>query len=597
MGGREDAEKGLADQMNILPKAQVLIVYSALAFALLLSFVNQNGISVMLPKMAEELDGQESISWAGTSSLIGNTVFSVLYGRLSDIFGRKGLFMSVLGVLALASLMCGFAQTPEMLYFFRAMAGIADGGVMSLTMIILSDIVTLKDRGKYQGLFGVFIGVGNVIGPFIAAAFLQLSTWRGFFFLLVPLSTICGLISFWLIPTPKGAQDLGLKNVGKIDFAGLFCSTTAIIFILIPISGGGSYFPWESPMIISMLVIGGLALIAFLYVEWKVAYLPMFPLNIFRNKVAAVLLLQSALMGAAYQSYLYYLPVYFQNVRQWTSISSAALTAAMVGTQATFSFLGGQYMTRMNRYGEVIWVGFGLWTLGTGLACMFDRKTHPAVIAVVISVVGAGVGCIFQPTLVAIQANCSNAQRAVAISNRNFCRCMGGAIGLAVSATILQQVLKASLPSHYSFLAGSTYSVPAIPEQDMELVLNAYMKASRGVFILQAPIIGLCFILCVFVKDNGLVKEEPRDPESRVGTGLTTDTECELAGKERQGSRIGTGFTTDTECELMSKGERPGMESRLGTGVTTESRVGTAMTTETEKSLQNVQQPRDDIRV
>ena len=276
MDRQQAAEKSLHDQTNILPRGQLVIVFAGLAVSLLIVFVDQNGISVMLPTIAKELHAENTISWAGTSSLIANTVFTVLYGRLSDIFGRKIVYLSVLGLLCIADLLCGLSQSPAMFYVFRGVAGVAGGGITSLTMIVVSDIVTLEERGKYQGILGSALGMGNVIGPFLAAGFIMHTTWRGFFWLISPLAACSIIVGYFLIPS-NIRKDPFKKNVKLIDFYGIIASSIGIIFLLIPIAGGGSYFEWDSPMVISMFVIGGCSLIAFLFIEWKVATLPMLP--------------------------------------------------------------------------------------------------------------------------------------------------------------------------------------------------------------------------------------------------------------------------------------------------------------------------------
>lgn len=380
MNRQRAAEKALHDQTNILPFGQLMVVFTGLATSLVITFVDQNGISVTLPTIARDLGAQDTISWAGTSSLIANTMFTVLYGRLSDIFGRKVVYLSALILLCIADLLCGLAQNPAMFYVFRGLAGVAGGGVTSLTMIIVSDVVTLEQRGKYQGILGASLGVGNIIGPFIAAAFIMRSTWRGFFWMISPLAALSAVVGYFLIPN-NARNDRFRKNIGRIDWYGVLASSIGIIFLLIPISGGGSYFPWDSPMVISLLVIGGLSFIAFVFIEWKVAALPMLPsmcfyfdvpiefltdtniVQFFKNKVITTLFLQSFLLGAVYQAYLYYLPLYYQNARGWSPIVSAALTAPMVACQSIASICSGQYISRLKRYGEIIWAGFGFWTL------------------------------------------------------------------------------------------------------------------------------------------------------------------------------------------------------------------------------------------
>jgi MFS family permease len=276
MNRQQAAEKSLHDQTNILPRGQLLIVFAGLAVSLLITFVDQNGISVMLPTIAQELHAENTVSWAGTSSLIANTMFTVLYGRLSDIFGRKIVYLLALALLCIADLLCGLSQSPAMLYVFRGLSGVAGGGVTSLTMIVVSDVVTLEERGKYQGILGAALGMGNVIGPFIAAGFIMHTTWRGFFWLISPLAACSIVVGYFLIPS-NVRKDGFKKNVERIDFYGIIASSIGIIFLLIPISGGGSYFEWNSPMVISMFVIGGCSLIAFFFIEWKVATLPMLP--------------------------------------------------------------------------------------------------------------------------------------------------------------------------------------------------------------------------------------------------------------------------------------------------------------------------------
>ncbi|KAL5001533.1 major facilitator superfamily domain-containing protein [Aspergillus recurvatus] len=512
-GNRQQAaEKALHDQTNILPQGRLLIVFAGLAISLFISFVDQNGITVTLPTIAEDLNGKNTISWAGTSSLIANTMFSVLYGRLSDIFGRKIVYLCALALLCIADLLCGLSQNAAMFYVFRGLAGVAGGGISSLAMIIVSDVVTLEQRGKYQGILGASLGIANVVGPFIAAAFILKATWRGFFWMLAPLAACSIVVGYFLIPD-TAAKDSFRTNLKRIDYFGIIASSIGIIFLLIPISGGGSYFEWDSPMVISMLVIGGLSLITFFFIEWKIAVLPMLPMEFFKNKVIVALFLQSFLLGAVYQAYLYYLPLYYQNAHGWSPIVSAALTSPLVACQSLSSVLSGQYISRRKRYGEVIWFGFGMWTLGAGLTLLFKATTHPAAIAVIVAITGTGVGCTFQPTLVAFQAHCTKRQRAVVISDRNFFRCMGGACGLAISGAVLQATLRSHLPAGYEYLSDSTYSLPtqsSVPESVWGGIVDAYTAASRAVFILQVPLIGVCFLACLCIRDHGL--ERPKDP-------------------------------------------------------------------------------------
>lgn len=225
------------------------------------------------------------------------------------------------------------------------------------------------------------------------------------------------------------------------------------------------------------------------------------------------MLAQNFLFGVVYYSQLYYLPLFFQNARSMSPVLSAALVLPIPCAQMTASILSGQYISRRERYGEVIWSGFFLWTLGVGLTCMFNLDTSIAAMVIILMLQGTGVGFVFQPTLVALQAHSTKAQRAVVISNRNFLRSLGGAVGLAISAAVLQNSLKKALPADFASLALSSYSTPdfqalGASAGQMHEILQAYAHASRTVFIMNVPFIGLCLLGCLLIKDRGLQRPD-----------------------------------------------------------------------------------------
>jgi len=310
--GRKDGqnlEETLHDQTQLLEKKDILVVFAIMALALLVCFIDQNGISILLPDIARDLNAADSISWAGTSALIANTVFQVLYGRLSDLFGRKNILLSALVLLSLSDLACGLSVNSTMLYIFRGLAGVANGGITSLTMMIVSDIVTLKERGKYQGILGAMVGLGNAIGPLIASGFAVHTTWRGLFYLLAPVIMLTVPLSWVYLPSNMPKLNVR-ETIAKIDFLGLISGTAAVILLLIPVSQGGhAGTPWNSPEIIAMLSVGGVCLIAFILIEWKWAKLPMMPLEMFKIPSVSAMLAQSFLLGAAYYSYVYFVPL------------------------------------------------------------------------------------------------------------------------------------------------------------------------------------------------------------------------------------------------------------------------------------------------
>ncbi|RMZ67950.1 mfs transporter [Pyrenophora seminiperda CCB06] len=499
---RRAAEAAIFDQTNLLGRKQLITVVAVLACCQFICFTEQTGIGVALPAIGRDLDAEDTISWAATSALISNTIFQVLYGRLSDLFGRKPTLLSAISLLVVSNILCGLAQNDIMLYVFRGVSGVANGGVASLTAMIVSDICTLAERGKYQGIIGAAVGVGNMVGPFIAAGFVEKNTWRGFF--LDRESNCCYMRG---LPTSRNQPKLDYKQVMKsIDFGGIFSGSLGLILILIPVAGGGDYFEWDSPMVIGMLTSGGVCMVAFIYIERNVALLPMMPLSLFTNPPVAIMLGQNFLLGMVAYSQTFYLPLFFQNARRLSPVHSACLMLPLAGFQATASVLSGQYVSRRKRYAEVLWSGFFLWTLGAGLTCMFNADTPFYTMIIILIVTGIGIGLVFQPILTALQAHSPKSQRAIVISSRNFIRSLGGAVGLAVSAAVLQHSLYKAMPVEFRNIS-SSYDTPdfeTLGPKDTRAIVEAYATGSRTVFIMNVPLIAVCLVGCFFIKNVGL---------------------------------------------------------------------------------------------
>ena len=246
-------------------------------------------------------------------------------------------------------------------------------------------------------------------------------------------------------------------------------------------------------------------------------------MNIFRNQSIVALLLQSFLLGWVYQSYLYYLPQYYQNIRGYSVIVSAALSIPLVFMQSVGSVISGQYISHRHHYRVILWSGFASWTIGCGLSVLFDQTTSPGVCVIALLLIGIGVGFVFQPTLVALQAHSPKSQRAVIISSRNFFRCAGGACGLAISATILQSGLRSHLPADLKYVASSIYNLPTFDDSETTaVILSAYMKATKYLYITNTVVIGVCLCACVLIKDRGLGrKDEPTKKETPTSDSMT----------------------------------------------------------------------------
>jgi hypothetical protein len=339
------------------------------------------------------------------------------------------------------------------------------------------------------------------------------------FYLLSPFTMVVAVASYIYLPSNMPKVDLW-ETVRRIDFLGLFTGSTFIILTLIAISQGGHPgTPWNSPLVVAMLAVGGVLLIAFLLVEWR-ATLPMMPLDMFRRPSVAAMLAQSFLFGASYFAYLYYLPLYFQNVKGLSPLMSAVVFLSLVVPQSAASVVAGFYMSKYNRYAEVIWYGFGIWSIGSGLMIMCDESTHLGLVAFFLILTGSGTGSIFQPTLVALQAHCPKDQRAVVTSNRNTLRSLGAAVSLAVSGALLANTLRSSLPEELQYLADDSFAAPDLgffePAQRAQ-IKQAYAAASRAVFIWSFVTIVISLALTTIIRDSGLDRKTEEASQTRVG--------------------------------------------------------------------------------
>ncbi|ODV81083.1 MFS efflux transporter [Suhomyces tanzawaensis NRRL Y-17324] len=515
----------LADKLgdahcNILSTKRILVCLSALALASVISFADQTGITVGLPQIAEDLNAQNTINWAGTASLLANTVCQVLFGRMSDIFGRKNVLMACLLILAIGDIACAVARTGVQFFIFRALAGIGNGGVSSLSMVILSDIVTLKQRGKFQGILGSSVGIGNAIGPFLMAGFIRAGTWRGFYYFLAPMCVVVMVAIYFLIDG-RGKELNGVisrkEKFKKIDYLGSLTITAGLTLVLVPISGGGSSYLWSSALVIVTFIIGGLLCIAFIIVEWKIPELPMIPLRLFKNPSLCLLFASNFFFGASYFSFTYYLPYYFQVVKGKDTIHTSIFVLPLVLTQAIMSVVAGQIISYSGRYLYVVMAGFATWTLGNGLLLLWDRNLNDGIIILILLIMGSGVGFSFQPSMVAVQAQARKADRAVVISTRNVMRSLGGCIGIALGSTIVSNSMLSQLNttkahdmlplSYIESLKANIYSkvsTDGLNIAQQTYVKDLYVKALHNYFYMIIPFMGFCLLSCFFVKDRGL---------------------------------------------------------------------------------------------
>ncbi|KAH7131799.1 major facilitator superfamily domain-containing protein [Dendryphion nanum] len=514
----------IGNQRNVLSPKRLLVTIPLLSVSLFVSFIDTTSVSTSIPAIAAELNTGTASSWIGSSFLVASTAFQLINGRLSDIFGRKNCLLLCLALLGIGDIGCGCSQNKEMLFFFRSIAGIGGGGVNSLAMIIVSDITTLENRGKYQGYYGAVIAVANGIGPFLGGALVDSATWRWVFWIVPMLALPAAVLIFFFLPL-KHDRGNYREKVQKIDYGGIVLNLAAVLLVLIPLSGGGVQYAWNSPFVIAMLTLGACTTIAFILYEWKLAPIPIMPVRLVHYPHCSALYIQNFFTGLCFFGNFFYLPIYFQSVLGRSALVSGAMLLAVIIPTSITSIVSGQMMARSGRYLWIVALGFALWVLGTGLKCAFNRTTPSWHIILVLAVEGMGIGLILQPTLVAILANSSNSDRAVATGLRNFVRTIGGAFGLVISGAILSNTLDRQL-SHLPFmnnsilknLSSSTYSLDTMgfTKSEKDQVLGSYMDGIRYIFILYAASSAANLILCVWIGNVNLKPKKPLEETDKT---------------------------------------------------------------------------------
>ncbi|KAM0077517.1 hypothetical protein ACKRZS_010442 [Fusarium odoratissimum] len=522
----------LQDQSQRLPFFRLILAYLCLCFCYFISYLDMNSVATSLPTISEALDAGPTVTWVGTSYLLGQLSFQPLYGRISDITGRKPILLFSMCCIVVGGLLCGFARTPVWLYVCRTISGIGGGGISSSVAIIVSDLVSLRSRGKYQGFISLAIGIGAASGPFVAAGLIQLTTdgWRWAFWVPSIMGAVCFVLLLLLLPL-KPVSGSFKEKARKIDWMGVMASIAGIVLTVMAINSGGSMWAWENVKTVSILTIGIIMLFVFIIIEAFSARIPIIPLRLFRQKSPAVLILTGFLHDFAWQSTQYFVPLYYQTVRGFTPLKSAMLIVPFLLAQGLAGAASGPIMARYARYMPILRTGFAIWTIGAGLKLLFNEHTHVAVYVVVLAVEGAGIGWVHQPGLVALQANSADEDRAVATGTRNVFRSLGGVVGIAVST-----------PAHYATLSKALSQTSEVPEwlRDRVLdgtwavgdpntpefesaIIDARMQGFRVIFITTIPLMALCLLASFFV-DDILLKGDAGQGGMREGGQMTRST-------------------------------------------------------------------------
>ncbi|QWC83972.1 MFS transporter [Nocardioidaceae bacterium] len=480
----ERLAKAAPDAEGHFSHRQVLTIVSGLMVGMFLAALDQTVVSTAIRTIADDLQGYDLQAWATTAFLITSTISTPLYGKLSDLYGRRPFYLAAITIFVIGSALCGIAGSMYELAVFRAVQGIGAGGLMSLALAIIADVVAPRERARYQGYFMAVFGTSSVLGPVIGgflagqASIVGLAGWRWIFWINVPL----GLLAFVVVsrvlylPAVRRAEH-------RIDWPGALAMITFLVPVLV-VAEQGRTWGWLSAAAVTSYVIAAVGLAAFVRIELGYGADALLPLALFRNRTFAVGALSSIIIGMGMFGALLLLPQYLQVVKGSTPTVAGLQTIPLVLGIMTASLISGQFIARTGTYrplpiGGVVLVGGGL----TAMALVVEPSTSWWLLAPMMLAVGLGLGFNFQPMVLAVQNAVDPRQIGVATSSVTSFRQLGGTLGAAAFFSVLFTRLPGDISSE---VGAASQADPALAPRLQEVAGRA-TDLSDTSFLQQLP--------------------------------------------------------------------------------------------------------------
>ncbi|KAL4759667.1 putative MFS drug transporter [Aspergillus foveolatus] len=502
------------EQTNYVPKRTIITIFLACSTVDLIALMDQTTLAASLSIIGNALHASDKAAWISGGYFVTSTCFQLLYGRLSDIWSRKSVLFVGLAIFFIGSLASSLAQSGIQLIVFRAFTGVGGGGLMTVAQMIVSDVVNLRERGKYQGILGAVVAIANGIGPVIGGALSSISAdgWRWIFRLNLPLTAITTLAVFFFMPLRKVQGDWRVK-LKAIDFVGGGLALAGTAVLLLGLTWGGGEYPWQSSHVIATIVVGFAVCVLFMLWQWKGATYPLVPVHIFKSGIVNGACLTMFINGWNFLVQVYYIPSFYQLVFGYSAVRAGAMLLPITLMQTASSTLSGLVVHWIGRYRECILFGWMIWAVGLGLFSTLDEHSGVGKQVGYGILTGVGVGNTLQP-----YAPINLYNSASMLTDPVFVRNLGGTLGLAIAQTIINNLILSSLsPVHLSpseqksFLASPTAYLSTLSEIEAthirSLLIPAYKRGFRIIFIIGAALAALAFgIAFALMRQVGLEK-------------------------------------------------------------------------------------------
>lgn len=482
---------------------QIIEILVGLMLAMLTSMLTTSIVGTALPTIVGELGGQDKLSWVASATLLTMTASTPLWGKLSDIWGRKLLFQIALVIFITSSVAAGFATDIYWLIGARAIQGIGAGGLAALPQIILGDVVEPRERGRYSGFLGAVFGVSTVAGPLLGGFLVDSPLgWRWCFFITVPLAVVAFVVIQRLLKLPQRP-----RGHARLDWWGATCIVGAASALMLVLSLGGKEFDWNSAptylFFTAAIVLAALAVLA----EIR-AHDPILPPRLFRNRTFIFASLTSMAIGMSMFGVMIYFPQYLQIVRGMSPTASGLMTLPMVLGLLTASISSGFLVSRTGYWKVFPVAGTLLVAAGYLTLTRVAQDSSLWLVGAGVCIIGLGLGLSMQILILATQNALERSDMASATSAVSFFRNLGGAVGVAAFGAIMTHELRTGLaplmakagPDAGAAASGSPAAIQALPAEAQQTIIGVYDQAMHAVFITGVPIALVGFVLVLFLK-------------------------------------------------------------------------------------------------